>query len=147
MRITQEMATQTVGKSYPHRTAQRLNTSATCDVEVEVEDWIKKEVAKGLYMILAERLPFAPKMEEYRTLVQPWTYVFKRRLGLAIEEIDAPRVQEAFCSAMELDKWPAASQVADLMPRRPERPAVPHLPARTAHGFEQLKKIQQMLER
>jgi hypothetical protein len=142
------MATQTVGKSYPQRTAPHFNTSATCDVEeVEVEDWVKREVAKGLYMVLAERLPYAPKMEEYRTLVQPWTYVFKRRLGLAIEEIDAPRVQEAFCSAMELDKWPAASQVADLMPRRPERPAVPHLPARTAHGFEQLKKIQQMLER
>jgi len=100
-------------------------------------------------MILAERLPYAPKMDEIQTLTQSWSFVFKRRLGVgvAVEEIDAPRIQEAFCRAMELDKWPAPAQVADLMPRRPERPAVPHLPQRTARGYEELKKIQQMLAR
>lgn len=135
---------------YPQRTEQHLNTSggsSDVKVKVEIEDWIKREVGRGLYMILAERLPYAPKMEEYRTLVPPWSFVFKRRLGVGVEEIDAPRIQEAFCRGMELDKWPAASQVADLMPRRPERPAVPHLPQRTARGYEELKKIQQMLAR
>lgn len=140
MRITQEMAMQVVGRSYPQRIAQPSNTSAVSNVE----DWIKREVGSGLFLILTERLPYAPKMEEYRTLIPPWSYVFKRRLGLAVEEVDAPRMREAFCQALELDKWPAASQVADLMPRRPARPTIPHLPQRTPYGFEQLKKIQQM---
>lgn len=147
MRITQEMATQTVGRDYPKRTAQPLNTSGVYDdVKVEVEDWVKREVGRGLYMILAERLPYAPKLDEIKTLTQAWSFVFKRRLCLAFEKVDAPRIQEAFCRAMELKKWPAASYVADLMPPRPQRPAVPHLPQRTARGYDELKKIQEMLK-
>ena len=69
-----------------------------------------------------------------------WISAFMTALGRADEEIDTPRIQQAFKEALViLKEWPSPAQIIELMPRRPEPKRIlydpPADPARAQSAF------------
>lgn len=92
-----------------------------------MQDWLKQEVVSGLQALIALRLNGAPAADTVVLTAEIWQLAFHRHLGKsAIEEIDAPRIREAFESQFpKLREWPAPAAVIAAMPPRPPRPALP----------------------
>jgi len=67
-------------------------------------------------------------VEQIQELTETWTLIFKEEIGVPIKEIDTPRIQKAFKKAGSLETWPPPGKVAKLMPPRPARRALDHLP-------------------
>lgn len=84
---------------------------------------------------------------DMESLLATWSYIFQGELGAhATQEVDARRIEDAFCSAArKIKRWPTPAEVIEIMAPRPQHHAIPYLPQRTSRGYEELKKIQQML--
>jgi hypothetical protein len=92
-----------------------------------MSDWMKREVVEGLQALLALRLTGSPAADMVVLTANIWEQAFLRRLGKsAIEEVDAPRIREAFLvNFPKLKEWPAPADIIESMPPRPKRQALP----------------------
>lgn len=112
--------------------------------------WLEDEVAAGMEVLMQAGLNYTPGRDDntFCGLVESWSWALCHIFRNQPEDVSIQRLRAGFRRALkDCKKWPAPAEFRELIPPAPARPAVPHLPARTAHGFEQLKKIQQMLER
>jgi hypothetical protein len=110
--------------------------------------WLKREIVEGLQALLALRLDGAPAADMVVLTANIWEKAFEQRLGRnAVEEIDAPRIQEGFRFLFpRLRKWPAPADVLESMPPRPPRKALPEPEPTKAQHKESVKRVKTMVD-
>ena len=111
--------------------------------------WLKREVASGLQALVAMGLENQPASEVLPLTADIWLRAIRRgNVGCDIEQIDAPRIREAFDRLFpELVKWPAPKLLLDRIPPRPQREALAAPLDDIGDGLKRLREIQEMLEK
>lgn len=111
-----------------------------------VGKWLLAEVAEGLVLLESAGLK-AFSRAGIEAQAAAWNVVFQDEIGAPIREIDAPRIRTAFRrAARQARKWPSPAEVLELMPPRPQRRALDHLPEpNPERDLAAIKKIQEML--
>ncbi len=90
-------------------------------------DWIRREIADGLQALLSLRLKNTPAEDMIELTADIWVQAFSVKLGSwAVEELDAPRIREAFRQTFaKIREWPAPLDVIEKLPLRPEPRQLP----------------------
>lgn len=92
-------------------------------------DWLRTEIANGLQALVALSLENTPAADTITRTADIWHHVLNKNITLDIEEIDAPRVQQAFSALLTKTggRWPDPSALKTLLPKRPQRQAVEYV--------------------
>ena len=92
-------------------------------------DWLRTEIANGLQALVALSLDNTPAADTITRTADIWQHVLNKHSTLDIEEIDAPRVRQAFSALLSKTggRWPEPSTLKDLLPKRPQRRAVEYV--------------------
>ncbi len=111
------------------------------------DKWLEREIARGLQVLLAARLAFAPADDINMTL-DVWLVAIEDRRQWD-ETQDAPCIQRAFKTLLQrCETWPTPKQFLDTLPERKPIQALP-LPPRTEDERQKakaaLKQIYQTL--
>ena len=82
--------------------------------------WLKKLILEELSTLLLGHIPFSPSNEKFPAVVIFWVEAFQTEIGMINEEIDAPRILEAFRRAKpKLNQWPIPHQTLIETPSVP----------------------------
>jgi hypothetical protein len=110
-------------------------------------DWLRRELAHGLQALLALRLKNAPAEDMVELTADIWLQAFTRRMGIAVEELDAPRIAEGFRRLFPVAReWPAPADVLGMMPGRPPQKRLPAPVPTEAEHRENVVKVKQMVD-
>ena len=87
-------------------------------------------ITKQLQLLMAMHLDFSPTDPKVvKGTKEVWIEAFRDELGLAIEQVDAPRIEQAFRKVRrKLYKWPSPAMVLEHLPPRPPRRHLDHDP-------------------
>jgi len=105
--------------------------------------WLKRELSAGLQALVALGLKNQPAAEVLSLTADIWLRAIRRgNIGCDIEQIDAPRIREAFDRLFpELVEWPAPKLLLDRIPPRPKREALAEPVGDDAVGQAAIKEI------
>jgi hypothetical protein len=110
--------------------------------------WLKREIKDGLQALVAMGLENQPAADVLPLTADIWLRAIRRgNIGCDIEQIDAPRIREAFDRLFpELVKWPAPKLLLDRIPPRPKREALAEPVGDDAVGQAAIKEILELLK-
>lgn len=112
-----------------------------------VEQWIEREIARGLQGLVALRLPGAPAEDAITLTLDVWLAAVAPRARDWREPTDAPRLREGFAVLFgTVREWPAPRAWLDAMPARAPLPALPPPPMSTAERARNRLRIRRLLE-
>lgn len=116
---------------------------------VDNTGWLKREIKDGLQALVAMGLENQPAADVLPLTADIWLRAIRRgNIGCDIEQIDAPRIREAFDRLFpELVKWPAPKLLLDRIPPRPKREALAAPLADDGEGAARVREILEMLNR
>ncbi|MEW5790014.1 MAG: hypothetical protein ACOY4L_09025 [Pseudomonadota bacterium] len=108
--------------------------------------WLVAEVAEGIQRLLVLRLDGCPPADAVEAVALAWADALMVRGGAWREDLDAPRLREAFRRlAAHSTRWPAPAEIWQHLPARPEPPRLappapdPHERQRIAQMIADLK--------
>lgn len=107
-------------------------------------DWLRRSIGMGLSAMIAQSLKFAPAAEIITANADIWYVSLKS--SLTIEEIDSPRIEKAFLLLVpKLTEWPQPKQLIELLPPRPERQKIRHIPTESDRqaGLDAMRKFRE----
>ncbi|GAB4112868.1 MAG: hypothetical protein Fur0019_19290 [Tibeticola sp.] len=88
--------------------------------------WLVAEVAEGIQRLLVLRLDGCPPADAVEAVALAWADTLMVRGGRWEEDVDAPRIREAFRRlAAYAQRWPAPAAIWEHVPARPEPPKLP----------------------
>lgn len=94
--------------------------------EQQIPDWFSDAILDGIERLYVLSLARTPSADTIELTHAQWVEVLWDAPVQWDEEVDRPRLQAAFKRlARQVDTWPAPSQLWELMPGRPQRPALP----------------------
>jgi len=107
--------------------------------------WVREVVGDGLSALLALRLKNTPAEDMIELTADIWVQAFRQRAF--IEEVDAPRIREAFRRIFpRIREWPAPLDVIELMPPRPERLKLPQPKVSDEEHAKNVARVRLMVE-
>ena len=107
--------------------------------------WLVAEVAEGIQRLLVLRLDGCPPADAVEAVALAWADALMVRGGAWREDLDAPRLREAFRRlAAHSTRWPAPAQLWEHLPKRPEPPKLQAPP--TPPSDEERAKIRALLQ-
>lgn len=111
--------------------------------------WLKREISSGLQALVALGLRNQPAAEVLPLTADIWLRAIRRgNIGCDIEQIDAPRIREAFDRLFpDLVEWPAPKLLLDRIPPRPKREALAEPLDDNGEGLRRVREIQEMLKK
>ena len=125
-------------------TSKRAQT-LTALTEWAGEDWLRQALAKGLQALAVLSLDNTPAADTIGCTADIWHHVLTKHNVIDIEEIDSPRVAQAFSALLTKTggKWPEPKTLKDLLPKRPQRKAIDLQEDAAAHerGREAAKSL------
>ena len=90
-------------------------------------NWLRNAVIDGLQTLLVLRLDGSPANDTVQAVANVWINVFTRQPIAWDEELDTPRLREAFLrGASYLKAWPSPRGILDYLPPRPQRLSLNH---------------------
>jgi hypothetical protein len=88
--------------------------------------WLVAEVAEGIQRLLVLRLDGCPPADAVEAVALAWADALMTRRIAWDEELDAPRLRQAFrLLAAQAARWPAPVALWDVLPARPELVKLP----------------------
>ena len=113
-----------------------------------VDQWVEREVARGLQGLVALRLPGAPGEDAITLTLDVWLAALAPRAGGWHEQTDAPRLREGFAQLFAtVREWPAPSQYLDCLPARSPPPALPRPPFSEAELKNNRRRVRALLDK
>lgn len=111
--------------------------------------WLRREIKSGMEALVALGLQNQPAADVIHLTADIWLRAIRRgNIGCDIEQIDAPRIREAFDRLFpELTEWPAPRLLLDRIPPRPRREALAAPVEDSGEGLARIREIQEMLNR
>lgn len=115
--------------------------------EVNVPAWLRREIKAGLEALIVMGLPNQPAADVIHLTADIWLRAIRRgNIGCDIEQIDAPRIREAFDRLFpELVEWPAPKLLLDRIPPRPKREELAEPVDDNGEGLKRVREIMDML--
>lgn len=113
-----------------------------------VEQWIEREIARGLQGLVALRLSGAPAEDAITLTLDVWLAAVAPRARGWHEQRDAPRLREGFSVLFgSVREWPAPSQYLDCLPAPATPPALPGPPLSEAELKHNRRRVRALLDK
>lgn len=110
-----------------------------------VDEWVEREMLRGLQGLLALRLPGAPAADAVGMTADIWLVAIEPRAAAWQEELDANRIRQAFTALFtRVRQWPSPAEFLDALPARAPQPALPAPPLTPEQRKRNLNRLNEL---
>ena len=110
--------------------------------------WFRQAIGRGLQALVVLHLPGAPGHETVGHTRDVWVSMLWEAPVQWDEQADSTRIEAAFKRVgRQVDRWPAPRQLLELMPARPQPPALPRPQMTQAQRERNRARLREALEK